>query len=88
MITELIKAHDCSLVFHESSNVKLSQLLEEKVYKEVLIIIGPEGGLTETELDVFVASGGTVVGLGKPVFRSAHAGAAALAAAQTALGIW
>jgi hypothetical protein len=26
--------------------------------------------------------------LGKPVFRSAHAGVAALAAVQTGLGIW
>ena len=88
MIVDLIKASECSLVFHESSDRKLSQILQGKVYKEVLIVIGPEGGLADAEIDAFVASGATVVGLGKPVFRSAHAGAAALAAVQTALGIW
>ena len=88
MISDLINAHECSLIFHESSGRKLSQVLQGKIYKEVLIIIGPEGGLADAEIDIFVASGGTVVGLGKPVFRSAHAGAAALASVQTALGIW
>ncbi|MFM8898173.1 MAG: 16S rRNA (uracil(1498)-N(3))-methyltransferase [Actinomycetota bacterium] len=88
MIVDLIKANECSLVFHESSDRKLSQILKGKVYKGVLIVIGPEGGLADAEIDAFVASGATVVGLGKPVFRSAHAGAAALAAVQTALGIW
>jgi 16S rRNA (uracil1498-N3)-methyltransferase len=68
--------------------MKLSQLLKGKSFEKVLLIIGPEGGLTDEELDTFTASGGNVVGLGKPVFRSAHAGAAALAAVQTALGIW
>lgn len=88
MIVDLIKANECSLVFHESSDRKLSQILQGKVYKGVLIVIGPEGGLADAEIDAFVASSATVVGLGKPVFRSAHAGAAALAAVQTALGIW
>ena len=88
MVGELIKANDCALVFHESSAKKLSELLEGESYEKVLVIIGPEGGLTDEELDVFTACGGNVVGLGKPVFRSAHAGAVALAAVQTALGIW
>ena len=87
-VAQLIESHSCALVFHESSAVKLSQLLQGKLHPEVIIIIGPEGGLDEHELDAFVSAGGTVVGMGKPVFRSAHAGAVALAAVQTALGIW
>ena len=88
MVAKIIKEHDCTLVFHESSGMKLSQLLKGKSFEKVLLIIGPEGGLTDEELDTFAGSGGNVVGLGKPVFRSAHAGSAALAAVQTALGIW
>ena len=87
-VAQLIKSHPCTLVFHESSSVKLSHLLQGKLHKEVLIVIGPEGGLAEEELDAFSSAGGTLVGMGKPVFRSAHAGAVALAAVQTALGIW
>lgn len=87
-VIELIKFHRFALVFHESSSTKLSALLSAKSFERVLIVIGPEGGLTEEELSAFASAGGEIVGLGKPVFRSAHAGAAALAAVQTALGIW
>ena len=76
------------LIFHESSEEKLSTFLDGKSFERVLLIIGPEGGLTDEEVEAFVSAGGKIVGLGKPVFRSAHAGAAALAAVQTALGIW
>ncbi|MFM8842931.1 MAG: 16S rRNA (uracil(1498)-N(3))-methyltransferase [Actinomycetota bacterium] len=87
-LTNAASEHDCLLVFHEGSKMKLSQVLQGKSYKKVLLVIGPEGGLTEEEVHAFVAAGGVVVGMGLPVFRSAHAGAAALAAVQTALGIW
>lgn len=87
-IIELMRTQNCALVFHESSSTKLSHLLEGKVHEQVLIIIGPEGGLAKEEIDAFVSVGGNLVGMGKPVFRSAHAGAVALAAVQTALGIW
>lgn len=76
------------LIFHEISEEKLSTFLAGKSCERVLLIIGPEGGLTDEEVEAFVSAGGKIVGLGKPVFRSAHAGAAALAAVQTALGIW
>jgi 16S rRNA (uracil1498-N3)-methyltransferase len=52
------------------------------------MIIGPEGGISETELSAFKTSGAIEVTMGQPVFRSAHAGAAALAAVQTGLRIW
>ncbi|MBU3692041.1 MAG: 16S rRNA (uracil(1498)-N(3))-methyltransferase [Candidatus Nanopelagicaceae bacterium] len=77
-----------SLIFHESGERKLSQVLQDKSPSSLLMIIGPEGGISETELSAFKASGAIEVAMGQPVFRSAHAGAAALAAVQTGLRIW
>lgn len=85
---ELAKKNSSVLIFHEGSSEKLSSFLKGKSVDQLLIIIGPEGGLTDEEVEGFVKVGGKIIGIGKAVFRSAHAGAAALAAVQTALGIW
>jgi 16S rRNA (uracil1498-N3)-methyltransferase len=79
---------DLVLLFHEGSQEKLSSLLHNQHPKRVLIIIGPEGGVTDEETEKFLLAGAKIASMGRPVFRSAHAGAAALAAVQTGLGIW
>ena len=83
-----LSQYDCTLLFDEGTEVKVSTLLKDQKYSKVLVIIGPEGGITPDEREEFVKAGAHVVGMGRPVFRSAHAGAVALAAVQTALGIW
>ena len=87
-LTEQIKSYDLSLMFHESANSKLSQVLDGKSPQNLLIVIGPEGGLTDEECLQFVSAGAHPVVMGKPVFRSAHAGAAALSAVQACLKVW
>lgn len=87
-ITEQISASDCILVFHESANEKFSALDISQNASSVYLIIGPEGGITNTELEIFKSKGGNLVRLGEPVLRSAHAGFAALASIQTKLGRW
>lgn len=87
-VVEQIKSHELSLIFHESAEHKLSEVLDGKSPKSLMIIIGPEGGLTDQETSQFVSAGAHPVVMGKPVFRSAHAGAAALSAIQASLRIW
>ena len=87
-ITQQISASDCILVFHESANEKFSALDISQNASSVYLIIGPEGGITDTELEIFKSKGGNLVRLGEPVLRSAHAGFAALASIQTKLGRW
>lgn len=55
---------------------------------EVVVVIGPEGGLSDAELAVLVDRGAIAVGLGPHVLRTEHAGAAALAVLAAGSGRW
>ena len=46
---------------------------------EIVLVVGPEGGIAQTELDAFAAVGGVAVRLGPEVLRTSTAGPAALA---------
>jgi len=88
-VIELIKGADLALVFHESALVKLSEIITPQIKaKNVVVVIGPEGGITEEELAAFAAAGAHVAGLGRPILRSAHAGLAALSAVNSLLKVF
>lgn len=55
---------------------------------DVLVVVGPEGGLTPHELETLAAAGGTAVRLGDSVLRTSTAGPAALAVLSVRLGRW
>ena len=59
-----------------------------KPAKRTLIIIGPEGGISENELTEFETAGGKSLKLGRPILRSAHAGIAAISAVSAAMKVW
>ena len=87
-IIEQMVVSDCIVVFHESADQKFSDLNISQSASTIYLIIGPEGGIAEGELEIFKTKGGNLVRLGEPVLRSAHAGFAALASIQTKLGRW
>ena len=88
-VIELIKGADLALVFHESAQVKLSEIITPQTKaKNVVVVIGPEGGITEEELAAFAAAGAHIAGLGRPILRSAHAGLAALSAVNSLLKVF
>jgi 16S rRNA (uracil1498-N3)-methyltransferase len=82
-----IPNYDLAIVFHESAQLKLTEIVKPGI-KKVLAIIGPEGGITDEELAIFTSAGAQVAVLGRPIFRSAHAGMAALSGLNAALKIW
>jgi len=86
-VIDEIARTDIAFLFHESATSKLSAITAPKVAK-ALIIIGPEGGITDEELESFTSSGAKIALMGRPIFRSAHAGIAGLAAVQTLLKSW
>ncbi len=82
---------DLILIFHESAKATITKVLadiSDGEYKKIAIVIGPEGGISASEIEIFESMGGKLVKMGVPVFRSAHAGVAALAAIQTAFKMW
>ncbi len=87
-ICEAIKLSDLAVAFHESSDVKLSDCISSHNVAHLLIIIGPEGGITSIELEAFKEAGAKVALMGRPILRSAHAGIAAVAAVSALLKVW
>lgn len=87
-IYEAIKLSDLAIVFHESATHKLSDQVSSHNVEHLLIIIGPEGGLTDEELAGFEAAGAKVALMGRPILRSAHAGIAAVSAVSALLKVW
>ncbi len=67
------------LVLHESAEDLLSEKLVAQV-ESILIVVGPEGGITDEELDALTAAGGKAVRLGPTVLRTSTAAAVALGA--------
>ena len=83
---EICKEFDQVLICHESATQKLTDVV--KPAKRTLIIIGPEGGISENELIEFETAGGKSLKLGRPILRSAHAGIAAISAVSAAMKVW
>ncbi len=72
-------------VLHEAAAEPLtSAVLPQR--GEIVLVVGPEGGVSDDELDAF--AGARPVRLGDPVLRSSTAGAAGLAALSVRLGRW
>ncbi len=81
-----IEAAALALVLHEDAQVALAGLALPQS-GDVLVIVGPEGGVAADELSAFVAAGAVAVRLGPHVLRSSSAGPAALAV-MSAAGRW
>jgi 16S rRNA (uracil1498-N3)-methyltransferase len=83
------KIENCENVFvlHESAESRFSQI-EINKEADVILIVGPEGGLSEIEVNTFVAAGAKIVRLGESVLRAANAGAAAASVVMSRTGKW
>lgn len=56
--------------------------------RDIVLVVGPEGGIALDEIDLFRSAGATVAVLGDTVLRTSTAGPAALAVVSTRLGRW
>jgi 16S rRNA (uracil1498-N3)-methyltransferase len=73
------------LVLHESATERLADV---PLRGDVVLVVGPEGGVSDEELAALLAAGGTAVRLGPSVLRTSTAGVAAIAVVSARTGRW
>ncbi|MCU1535767.1 MAG: hypothetical protein JWP82_118 [Humibacillus sp.] len=72
-----------TLVLHEDATEPLGSVALPEA-GDVLLVVGPEGGITPRELEALTAAGALPVRLGTTILRSSSAGPAALAVLSAA----
>ncbi|WP_183095848.1 16S rRNA (uracil(1498)-N(3))-methyltransferase [Nocardioides stalactiti] len=78
-VLALVGGADLAVVLHEDASEPLSALAVPDD-GEILVVVGPEGGLTDDEVAALVGAGAVAVRLGDEVLRTSTAGVAAVAA--------
>jgi 16S rRNA (uracil1498-N3)-methyltransferase len=86
-LAQRMSAAAATLLLHESADRPLAGC-ELPAAGDVLLVVGPEGGLTDNELATFTAAGGTPARLGPSVLRASTAGAAAAAVVSALTSRW
>jgi 16S rRNA (uracil1498-N3)-methyltransferase len=84
-IARMVAAARLALVLHQAGRASLRDVVVP-ASGQLLLVVGPEGGITDDELRDFQA--GVSLRLGESVLRTSTAGAAALAALSQRLGRW
>jgi 16S rRNA (uracil1498-N3)-methyltransferase len=84
-VVALLEAADLAVVLHEDATTALADLSLDGV-ESVVVVVGPEGGLSPEELEAFGSA--HVVRLGSSVLRTSTAGVAAVAALLSRTPRW
>jgi 16S rRNA (uracil1498-N3)-methyltransferase len=83
-----VKDYDLVLVLDPTASKGLGSLALDTSHKSVAVVVGPEGGISDHELEALEDSGAVRVHLGAPILRTSTAGVAAIAVIQAKLGLW
>lgn len=86
-LAQLVSQTAVTLVLHESATTRLADV-ELPETGDVLLIVGPEGGITDDELTALTTAGASVVRLGTTVLRASTAGVVALGAIGALTNRW
>lgn len=83
-----VKNFDLVLVLDPTAQIGLGSLELSESQKSVAIVVGPEGGISDHELEALEDAGAIRVHLGEPILRTSTAGVAAISVIQAKLGLW
>lgn len=86
-VVTLIRGAAGALVLHETGSVPITHAVLPST-GELLLVVGPEGGVSPEELTAFRDAGAQVVRLGREVLRTSTAGAVALGALGVLANRW
>lgn len=86
-VAVLVEAADLAVVLHEEATSSLAALAVPPTGR-IVVVVGPEGGLSEDEVAAFVAAGAVSVRLGSEVLRTSTAGLAAVSALLSRTPRW
>jgi 16S rRNA (uracil1498-N3)-methyltransferase len=86
-VAALVAEADLAVVLHEEASTPLASLAVPAAGR-VVVVVGPEGGLTDDEVATLTAAGGHAVRLGDEVLRTSTAGVVAVAALLSRTGRW
>ncbi|MET9626177.1 16S rRNA (uracil(1498)-N(3))-methyltransferase [Lentzea sp. NPDC006480] len=86
-LSQRVSSSALTLVLHESATDRLADV-PLPVDGDVLLVVGPEGGITPEELEVLRSSGARIVRLGPTVLRASTAAAVALGALGVLTSRW
>jgi 16S rRNA (uracil1498-N3)-methyltransferase len=86
-VVGLLRGAALAVVLHEEASEPLAGL-EVPASGEVVVVVGPEGGLTDDEIAAFEAAGARSVRLGDEVLRTSTAGLAAVSAVLARTPRW
>lgn len=78
-VVALVGGADVALVLHESGTEPLASV-DLTDADHVVLVVGPEGGLSDSEVEALAGAGGRVTRMGATVLRTSTAGVAAVAA--------
>lgn len=86
-LVSAINDFDQVLVLDPTAEVGLSSV-ELATAGAIAVVVGPEGGISSSELQLLEEAGGIRVHLGHHVLRTSTAGVAAISALNAKLGFW
>jgi len=83
-----VKNFDLVLVLDPTANRGLGAVAFDSGAASVAIVVGPEGGISDLELEALEDAGALRINLGAPILRTSTAGVAAISVIQSKLGLW